>query len=910
MPLVKTSQVSRTCEVYAHVERYMDSSEMITSDHHIPSRSTAPTIGALVGNLTIPYQFDVWSGIRDAAHNKAVNLLCFRGERLPVPFDRTKGFHPSSYYTLYDLISDRLLDGLIIVGTAAFLDSTAEVTALCAYYRPLPIVTLVASIPGIHSIQVDNAHGIKMLVRHLIDVHQFRRIAFITGPEGNEEAAQRYHAYVETLKEADIPIDPRLIVPGNFVKAFAIQSVQNLLDKSNLRPQTDVEAIVAANDESALGVIEVLQQRGFRVPQDIAVVGFDNIASARITTPPLTTVQQPVYEEGYQAVETLCQLLNRAAPAEMVRLPTTLIVRQSCGCQMQAVTQAEAIRHAPASISGDMPPRFADVFAAHRDVLLNTLQSKGTWSDPSQARQWLAQMLDAFAADLTGSTTTAFVNTLEDILGDLVPLGAQEDIWHSLLSHMRQQVLPLLPDEMSVVQAEKLWQQARVMMTTREQRGQMAQIQRMERQIQRLSAFGQIMMAAVNVDDLMQVLERELPQLKIPGCYLALYENPEDPTGAARLVFAYNHTGRIRLAPEGIRFPAEQLIPQGFWPENRVAQYVVSSLHFQQERLGFVLWEIGPHTGMIYESLQTQICNALKGQQLLQEQERTHHILALQPILEHLIVVATQLGHAPDQLTEISGQMAAGAAQTMQQASMVSARTQQIKQIVTAMSGAVKEEASNIQEISGSISKVTAIITNAVELANSANMAMEELARHSQETGNVLKVITEIAEQTELLALNATIKAAQARELGKGFAVIASHVKDLAADVARSSEEIECRIKTMQDTRRQAADAMAQVVHTIQQVAELFQIVVTSTVAQSATTHEISQTITDVARESSAITEVMATLVATSQQFSAQAARIQHEAQELPALAEQLRQLTQVVTRSVTSDVFANNDTV
>jgi DNA-binding LacI/PurR family transcriptional regulator len=189
---------------------------------------------------------------------------------------------------------------------------------------------------------VDNYRGMREAVTHLIEVHDYRRIAFIRGPEGHTEADDRYRAYADVLAEHDIPLDPDLVAPGEFTRVSGMEATKLLLDKRKRRPQVNLEAIIAVDDTTAIGAMNTLQARGIRVPDDVAVVGFDNVEISRHATPPLTTVSSLVYDQARRGTEMVLALMDGEEVPKQVSVTTRLIVRQSCGCLDPAVAQAAA----------------------------------------------------------------------------------------------------------------------------------------------------------------------------------------------------------------------------------------------------------------------------------------------------------------------------------------------------------------------------------------------------------------------------------------------------------------------------------------------------------------------------------------------------------------------------------------
>jgi LacI family transcriptional regulator len=178
-----------------------------------------------------------------------------------------------------------------------------------------------------HVITIDNARGVREMVSHLVSLgHQ--RIAIIKGADGNYDASERLRGYRKALKDAGLSPDASLEVPGDFFEASGHSGAITLA--SLAEPPT---AIFAANDSMAIGALSALRERGLRVPEDIAVVGFDDIPLARYMNPPLTSVHVPIFEMGERAARRLIEALagGTVTPSRHERLPTRLVVRDSCG---------------------------------------------------------------------------------------------------------------------------------------------------------------------------------------------------------------------------------------------------------------------------------------------------------------------------------------------------------------------------------------------------------------------------------------------------------------------------------------------------------------------------------------------------------------------------------------------------
>jgi methyl-accepting chemotaxis protein len=218
---------------------------------------------------------------------------------------------------------------------------------------------------------------------------------------------------------------------------------------------------------------------------------------------------------------------------------------------------------------------------------------------------------------------------------------------------------------------------------------------------------------------------------------------------------------------------------------------------------------------------------------------------------------------------------------------------QQMNQNINSVSTSTEEYAASIQKVSRNIEEVAHLITVVVEATNTANTTITDLESRSVEIGEISKVITSITQQTNLLALNATIEAARAGEVGRGFVVVASEVKNLAKETAKSAEEITHLIEAIQTGIRETKKAVTHVLEVVHQVHALSDSITSSVEQQAATTKEISHNITEVARGSDGITLSMREVTSAASYALEKAASVQWATRELAELAEQLRHLVE-----------------
>ncbi len=185
--------------------------------------------------------------------------------------------------------------------------------------------------PGeVSYVDVDNVTGAYTGVMHLVKLgHQ--RIATIAGEMETTAALDRKAGYCQALQDCNLPIDESLIVEGYFTEIGGYQAMQRLL------PQKP-EAVFIASDTMALGALRAIHEAGLRVPQDIAIVSYDDLPPAMIAQPQLTTVHQPIHEFGIKAVELLLEVIkNGPIPPRQIMMETSLVIRQSCGAATREV---------------------------------------------------------------------------------------------------------------------------------------------------------------------------------------------------------------------------------------------------------------------------------------------------------------------------------------------------------------------------------------------------------------------------------------------------------------------------------------------------------------------------------------------------------------------------------------------
>jgi LacI family transcriptional regulator len=272
------------------------------------------TIGLILPEISgfyfSPLLHGIEEGIRDEGYDLLVHSSVSRLDALEQPTKK---------------LGEHNTDGLLIYTASV---SEEEINRL--HSHGFPMVLLLQSPPGglgIPSVTIENKTGAVRIINHLIETHGHRKIAFLAGPENEEDSYWRELGYREALTSHGISIDPKLISFGGFDTPTAQASVTSWISRG-----VKFDAIFAADDDSAIGAINALQYTDLRVPEDIAIVGFDDVYVSQYLSPPLTTVRVPIEQAGHTAAQQLIRLLHHEPVDLMVQLPTEIVIRRSCGC--------------------------------------------------------------------------------------------------------------------------------------------------------------------------------------------------------------------------------------------------------------------------------------------------------------------------------------------------------------------------------------------------------------------------------------------------------------------------------------------------------------------------------------------------------------------------------------------------
>lgn len=279
-------------------------------------RNRTFTVGLISTDSYGRFSIPVLEGIESALETQQISVFLCRADD-PERERRHVG----------SLLAKRV-DGIIVTGRRTDLRPAVDLGL-----APVPVIYAFAQVADRRAMCLlpDDRGGAEMAVRHLLALGR-RRIAHVTGPVEFEAVRERRAGFRRALAEAGLPCPSNRILAGTWSEAFGRQAAQELLGR-----EPAIDAIFCGSDQIGRGVIDGLRESGVRVPEDVAVVGFDNwdvIAAA--TRPPITTIDMNLRELGRQAGLRLLGMVDGSAPSGVERLPCSLVVRQSCGSGLKA----------------------------------------------------------------------------------------------------------------------------------------------------------------------------------------------------------------------------------------------------------------------------------------------------------------------------------------------------------------------------------------------------------------------------------------------------------------------------------------------------------------------------------------------------------------------------------------------
>ena len=286
-------------------------------------------IAVLIPTFTIEYSLDVLSGISDYFRDKDVKVVIIQ-TRIP---GVNQGAFDYQYCTGFEYAKSKEVDAIICVsGLYASQMKEDRLREMLKEFEPRPVISIALDplVKNGYVIQADCRKSIKDVVNHLKREHDCKKIAFFSANQTkSKEALERYDAFTAALDSCKLTFYPEMVYDGNFTDFKARDEILARFKSKNDIP---FDAIVCANDMMASGCIRAFEEIGVRVPQDVKVIGFDDAIVASMLSPKLSTINQDIYSQGYEAAEIADRVLKGEKMKKVLLNPLVPKFRQSCGC--------------------------------------------------------------------------------------------------------------------------------------------------------------------------------------------------------------------------------------------------------------------------------------------------------------------------------------------------------------------------------------------------------------------------------------------------------------------------------------------------------------------------------------------------------------------------------------------------
>ncbi len=553
-------------------------------------------VGFVVDWIDEYYQTTVLKGVAQVAQERGVELIVLPGGVIGADHD-----HGAARNGLYKLISKSEFDGLVMMTGTLGNEKGVEISKdVCPDFPSERICHVAIEVPGSPSVLIDNKIGVHNAVEHLARVHKKTKIGFIQGPAHNAEAQERYKAYLEAMEMQRLRVDPRLTLPGDFRRDAGVRAAEILFDERKVELY-DVDAIVAASDSMAVTFLDELRRRKIRVPSQIAVIGFDDIEEARFTVPPLSSVWQPLLDQGREAMLAVLDSIAGKPDQRARVLQTACRFRRSCGCTSEELGFLTERPKSDTRMSLE-----ASVLRRQEQII-----EEVEWAAPAELithdPTWKESFFEAVLTGVRGRPED-FRDRIDMLFESIIMSGGEVAAGMVMISALRRQLSVCAGDNPGQLrQVESLMHDARILASDAIERAQAYRRIGVERFTRVVADMSTRLMQAESETQLRQLIAEELPRTGL-GTALVCAFSPGDPS-RSHLIAGLWMGKAVPEAVIGDVFESTELIPPGL--KRSTETWVIQPLYSNQVQRGFAVFKWGEAPGYLYEILRTTLCRAL-----------------------------------------------------------------------------------------------------------------------------------------------------------------------------------------------------------------------------------------------------------------------------------------------------------
>jgi DNA-binding LacI/PurR family transcriptional regulator len=701
-------------------------------------------IGVLVSQIYSNYTMSIWDGISRGARARGYNVITYRGDFLH--YDEARGLLPPN--VVYDNIDFDQIDGFILVSTSIATAIPPEVYAgFCERFRSKPLVSIGDAPDFVPQCLIDNSSGFYNLVDHLIREHGCRSFAFLGGPKLAKEAITRYNAFRKALADNNLTFNEELLYHADFLNSRARVGIQALLAK-----KIKFDAVAAANDDMALSAAATLQELGYKIPEDVKIIGFDDIPNAMVAEPPLSTVRQPLYTQAFRTVNMLIDQVERKAVDKVEYIQTMPVIRKSCGCgQRDAAARKASIKFTAAYVFDKK----------NQEEIAGTITERMKHSLDAQSRAAIADLIGLFHQNLQ-EHGRSYLDKLQEILTSVTELN-DIDTWQEITMNIEKRFAEFLSEDRFTAFTRLVdGQEKLINEKTMKVQSQKYALSNLENR--NLREMLQGLGSSFQINDLHDFMAGNFKnRINIPSGYMVLFA---DESGAScRLIAGYDRNGKVDLTASAEAFPTKYLIPNG---QHTLAEkpYFVCPITFDNKDIGVIILETGSAAAFIYESIASQLETSIRGSLLLKASTETANNMRewnrqIESEVKPMLETIRQVGDITDE---------------------------KLKTIAVLTENSLASS-KKISQTSDLIRGVSEKFTEMLE---------------------IISIIDGIATTVKIVSINASIEATHAGQFGRGFRVLAKEINKLSESTRQNAENIAETLRSVVDKIKISIEASQQ----------------------------------------------------------------------------------------------------
>ena len=559
-------------------------------------KNDRPTIAVLSGSLTSEYHEGIVLGAAYVAERLNYNLIVYCGGVInspdPLMLARDK---------VFELVDQNLIAGIISPSSShtRFLDEQASAQFL-GRFDQLPFINVGSDIPGYTNVLTDYESGLSEAFSHLYE-HGYRKILVLRGPKHHASSTQRTEIIKKLLAKHDLEFNENRVIYSDLA---SITAFETYLKEVNL----PFDTIIAVNDTLAVSAIDVCRKHGLRVPEDVGVIGSMNSLKGIFTTPPLSSIEEPLFELGRVATtELIAQIEGKAPAKENFYIPTSLVIRESCGCKSSSHIEIHK-KGAPLLSSGfvlENDPVFEDMMDYCQRI---AQQYKGGTAEAA-----VIDLLALYKDAIQDKKFDAFLLALQRQFEKVVK---SEDItlWFSVTARLQLNTLRYLEAEQDSKALISFI--TRLIALKNEVESVAIKFQLYEAEYY-LNYFRTVVNNLNSSFDLETVQKYTAEILNLSELSASLFDDANAETLTANNIIAVRNNKFQNVSEKN--FLAKKLIPNGVDHYDQHYVLLVLPLSFRNKPIGFMTLNFSDRKGTAFENLRAVISSALKNEILIQD---------------------------------------------------------------------------------------------------------------------------------------------------------------------------------------------------------------------------------------------------------------------------------------------------